>query len=217
MNTPRRGIRRAFVALVCLAPCACPSPRSGEAPAPDAGPTTTAATSSPAVPAGKRLVDHVALHAQCLLSTIKTPPNVVSNNWQDVGEVEVAGKRYGWLIIDQSAADVPLADANSYLWSAQVGLLNRGLNASQGLCLKEWDDARADTLLTMFVRITGSATHGTYAIVGMRADQERQQGQILRNVDAAEARKQAVKLTTASVAGKITVITAPTAWFEAAR
>jgi len=119
------------------------------------------------------------------------------------------------LIVEQSDADVPLADARTYAFSAPQ-LLRNHLNASDVLCDSDWDDARAHTLLTILVRVSGSERHGTYAIVGAKADHPPANVEILEDVDIVAARKRAFALASTDVGSKLRVLRGPERWRDVA-
>lgn len=187
----------------------------------DPAPASSAPASTQATPASsatKRLVDAVALRSQCLVSTLRTPPRSESNTWLDVGAVEADGTPFGWLIAEQSDHDVPLEEARFYLNG--LGPLNVPGNASHALCASEWDEARSHTILTSIVRVGGTETKGTYAVLGGKADALPERGnhvRILEDVSLADARKEAFAMAAADVGSRLVPTQGPSGWFDAAR
>ncbi len=171
------------------------------------------------IPAGKRVVDETMLRAQCLLSGIRTPPHVSSNTWQDVGRFEAGNSRYGWIIVSQPNADVPLQDARQYIQTVWSSLEhNKAVNASFELCAKDWEQALEHTIVTVLLRVSGTPTHGTFMVRGARADHgERSAERLVENVSLDQAMKAVVALASADIGVKLVPRGAPGQWFEAAQ
>lgn len=193
---------------------------NSQKPSPPA-PASSAPASSLATPvssANKRLVDTVALRSQCLLSTLRTPPRTESNSWLEVGTVEADGTPFGWLIAEQADHDVPLEDARFYLNG--LGPVNVPGNASHALCANEWEEARSHTIVTSVVRVGGSESKGTYAVLGGKADALPERGnhvRILEDVPLAAARREAFAMAAEDVGSRLIPTQGPSGWFDAAR
>jgi hypothetical protein len=203
-------MRGRLLVITAVLATACTRPATSVA---DASPVDAGLAAAPPVPAGKRLVDVTDLHAQCLLSAIQTPPNVRSNHWQDAAKLEGGGKTYGWIMLEQSSALVPVDDAKLYLSGVIFLLDNRGMNAA-GFCRPDWTDARAGTILTAVVLVGGDSTRGTFAVLGGTMTGTRP-SEIVKDVSVQDARVKALAMASQAVGAKLTTHEAPSDWFEA--
>jgi hypothetical protein len=213
---PPRSSQIFFALSFALAACGSPRADGGACASGSAAPSSSAPA---ALPSTSRLVDAAELHAQCLLSAIRTPPELTSNHWADVGEVDVKGTKFGWIMVEQLDADVPAVDAEAYVRSAEIGFENRGINASSKLCDAEWNDARNQTVVTVVVRIHADGSKGTYAVFGGLANTALADTSVERveDVSAADARKAAIAMANEKLGAKLAPIAAPGDWFELAR
>ncbi len=153
-----------------------------------------------------------------MLSGIRTPPHVSSNTWQDVGIFQAGDSRYGWIIVSQPNADVPLLDARFYIQTVWTLLENKAVNASFELCGKDWQQALEHTIVTVLLRVSGTPTRGTFMVRGARADHgERRAETLVENVSLDQAMKAVVALASADIGVKLVSRRAPGQWFEAAQ
>lgn len=167
------------------------------------------------VPSGKRLVDETLLRAQCLQSAIEQPPKA-SGRWAEVGVLEAGTTKFGWIVVEQTDADVPLQNAQSYGVNVPLMLMNVAMNTSPLLCGPVWSDARAHTLLTALVRVGGDSSRGTFVAVGAKADQQEGRPVIFKDVSLVEARRAAVRLLHEAIGMKLRCTSCSLQWMEAA-
>lgn len=219
MNTPmtvdslRIWSRRTRASLLfgVLLSTACPQQSTPAAPAvpPAACP-----------PAGSRVVNELALFAQCLGASIKTPPGIQgSNNWQDYGTVKVGDKPNGWVMVEPRATAKPLEAAWFIEHSIGVGLVNQGNNVHLAVCpSKLLTEALENTILTVAIQIDGNDEKGQYLIYGGRMGQDSAPTDLrkpLVGVSRAAARKAAVAMARQAVGAPIENITSRPEWADA--
>jgi|JI10StandDraft_1071094.scaffolds.fasta_scaffold90562_4 hypothetical protein len=158
-------------------------------------------------PAGMRLVPELALFAQCLAASMKSPPGTQgTNSWQLFGKAEVDGKQYGWIMVEPGAIAEPLAAQLHMQFSVKMGAVNQGDNISEALCPREvLNEAVARTFLTMVIQVGGTDDKGQFLIYGGPMGYEYPSGQLpkrVANVSRAEARKAAVSLAAQALGSK---------------